>query len=187
MSSRNPKRRVKVYELNADGQWTDRGTGFVQVTFTEPTQETFFVVKSEVNEDELLLQSRVYTEDVYQLQQGWGVACWRAGGRWSPLFFFPHPFEALQCADTRVKCASGRYRWRSIFRCCERPARASVSPLFFEWGAASLGVMMCQRLLLLAIMWEDTFDVVFHRCASVSCEIWCRALTLLLLFFPFTL
>jgi hypothetical protein len=49
------------------------GTGFVQVVFNEENQDTYFVVKSEANENDVVLQSRIYTEDVYQLQQGEGV------------------------------------------------------------------------------------------------------------------
>lgn len=98
-TARNPKRRVKVYQLNGEGLWLDRGTGFLQVIFSDASHETYFQVKNELN-DELLLHSRIYSEDVYQLQQG----------AHQPLFFplpppcfFPPPLFAQRMR--RACCA----------------------------------------------------------------------------------
>jgi hypothetical protein len=34
-ASPNTRRRVKIYQLNADGQWEDKGTGHVSMLFLE--------------------------------------------------------------------------------------------------------------------------------------------------------
>ncbi len=69
--SRSPRRRVKVYFLRGnDGVWTDQGTGHVHLVFSDHTQETYFLVRSDQNENEILLESKVYQDDIYQRQQG---------------------------------------------------------------------------------------------------------------------
>jgi hypothetical protein len=47
----------------------DLGTGYVQIAFSEASQETFFVVHSDNNED-TILKSKIFQEDIYQRQQG---------------------------------------------------------------------------------------------------------------------
>ncbi len=69
-TQRSLKRRVKVYFLGTDGLWQDAGTGYVSVVYSESSQETFFLVKSDVNETETILESRIVQEDIYQRQQG---------------------------------------------------------------------------------------------------------------------
>ncbi|KAF3164429.1 Platinum sensitivity protein [Orbilia oligospora] len=59
-------RRVKVYELR-NNDWFDRGTGYCtgQVLNDEPHIQ----VKSEEEEDRLLLETRIVKDDGYQKQQ----------------------------------------------------------------------------------------------------------------------
>jgi protein phosphatase-4 regulatory subunit 3 len=90
-TQRSVKRRVKVYFLGADGLWQDAGTGFVSVVYSESIQETFFLVKSDVNESETILESRIAQTDIYQRQQGLRLFfffCWlgcRVFSSWSSL------------------------------------------------------------------------------------------------------
>jgi hypothetical protein len=71
MSARNALRRVKVYQLSgSDGLWVDSGTGYVQLVYSDVTQETYFLVKSDTNENEVLLECKIYADDIYQRQQG---------------------------------------------------------------------------------------------------------------------
>jgi len=61
---------VKVYQLNEDGQWDDKGTGHVVLTYHEKFGGVGMVVKSEESDGHMLLESKLYAEDIYQLQQG---------------------------------------------------------------------------------------------------------------------
>eukprot|EP01102_Stenamoeba_stenopodia_P001516 TRINITY_DN1130_c0_g4_i1.p1 TRINITY_DN1130_c0_g4~~TRINITY_DN1130_c0_g4_i1.p1 ORF type:complete len:770 (+),score=129.95 TRINITY_DN1130_c0_g4_i1:601-2910(+) len=63
------RRRVKVYQLNEEGQWDDKGTGHVVLTYHEKFGGVGVVVKSEESDGHLLLESKLYAEDIYQLQQ----------------------------------------------------------------------------------------------------------------------
>ncbi|CAF1627432.1 unnamed protein product, partial [Adineta ricciae] len=65
----NNRSRVKLYILNEERQWDDRGTGFVTcVPPTEPNTNHSIVVKSEVD-DSTLLDSKVLQNTKYQKQQ----------------------------------------------------------------------------------------------------------------------
>jgi hypothetical protein len=93
------RRRVKVYELDAENNWEDKGTGHVSCTniavstvfyflslfgFCESifpeiitnlynlqkNEEYHVVVKSEKDPEVLLLEAPVCKEDIYELQQG---------------------------------------------------------------------------------------------------------------------
>ncbi|CAM9804549.1 unnamed protein product, partial [Discosporangium mesarthrocarpum] len=66
--------RVKLYQLNEEGQWDDRGTGHISCRFVESIGGTALVVLSEQNGRELL-QSKVVDEDVYQ-RQGDNIITW---------------------------------------------------------------------------------------------------------------
>eukprot|EP01114_Cavostelium_apophysatum_P014702 TRINITY_DN3876_c0_g1_i1.p1 TRINITY_DN3876_c0_g1~~TRINITY_DN3876_c0_g1_i1.p1 ORF type:complete len:583 (-),score=133.84 TRINITY_DN3876_c0_g1_i1:567-2315(-) len=63
-----PKGRVKVYQLDAQGQWEDKGTGYVACSYHEKHQCMCLVVTSETDAN-VLLETKVYPEDIYQLQQ----------------------------------------------------------------------------------------------------------------------
>ncbi|KAG5517964.1 hypothetical protein PMAC_000419 [Pneumocystis sp. 'macacae'] len=60
-------RRVKVYEMR-DDNWHDCGTGYCTAVI-ENEMDGYFVVKSETNIEEVLLRSRIVSEDLYQIQQ----------------------------------------------------------------------------------------------------------------------
>ncbi|RPA83157.1 DUF625-domain-containing protein [Ascobolus immersus RN42] len=63
---RNPPRRVKVYELK-NQDWVDRGTGFC--TGLIANDIPLIQVRSEEQEDQLLLETKICAEDGYQKQQ----------------------------------------------------------------------------------------------------------------------
>jgi protein phosphatase-4 regulatory subunit 3 len=65
----NNRSRVKLYTLNEERQWDDRGTGFV--TCTPPTTSNTsysIIVKSEVD-NSILLESKIQLQTKYQKQQ----------------------------------------------------------------------------------------------------------------------
>eukprot|EP01116_Phalansterium_solitarium_P024266 TRINITY_DN8844_c0_g1_i1.p1 TRINITY_DN8844_c0_g1~~TRINITY_DN8844_c0_g1_i1.p1 ORF type:complete len:833 (+),score=278.06 TRINITY_DN8844_c0_g1_i1:150-2648(+) len=67
------RRRVKVYQLDSDGQWEDKGTGHIKCIHVEKFGGPALVVKSEKDSHQTLLleQKVLYTagEEVYHLQQ----------------------------------------------------------------------------------------------------------------------
>ncbi|XP_011601423.2 serine/threonine-protein phosphatase 4 regulatory subunit 3B isoform X1 [Takifugu rubripes] len=62
------RRRVKVYTLNEDRQWDDRGTGHVSSTFVERLKGTSLLVRAE-SDGSLLLESKISPNTAYQKQQ----------------------------------------------------------------------------------------------------------------------
>jgi len=62
------RRRVKLYELNAERQWDDKGTGHVQSTYVERLKGISLVVRSEAD-GSLLLESKIQPDTAYQKQQ----------------------------------------------------------------------------------------------------------------------
>lgn len=74
MSSSSPRRsnnrtRVKLYTLNEERQWDDRGTGFVTcVSPTPPNTSYSIIVKSEVD-GLTLLESKIQLHTNYEKQQ----------------------------------------------------------------------------------------------------------------------
>lgn len=62
------RRRVKLYELNAERQWDDKGTGHVSSTYVERLKGVSLVVRSEAD-GSLLLESRIQPDTAYQKQQ----------------------------------------------------------------------------------------------------------------------
>ncbi len=65
----NNRSRVKLYTLNEERQWDDRGTGFV--TCISPTllnTNYSIIVKSEVD-GSILLESKIQLHTKYQKQQ----------------------------------------------------------------------------------------------------------------------
>lgn len=59
--------RVKVYEMR-DDNWQDCGTGYCTGEI-DNEMDGYFVVKSETNEEHILLKSKIVREDLYQIQQ----------------------------------------------------------------------------------------------------------------------
>jgi len=62
------RRRVKLYELNAERQWDDKGTGHVNSTYVERLKGVSLVVRSEAD-GSLLLESKIQHDTAYQKQQ----------------------------------------------------------------------------------------------------------------------
>eukprot|EP00941_MAST-03F_sp_MAST-3F-sp1_P002662 g2662.t1 len=59
--------RVKLYQLNDSGQWDDRGTGFCSCIAVDDSRNAI-LIKSEDDENEVLLHSFIVDNDVYQRQ-----------------------------------------------------------------------------------------------------------------------
>lgn len=62
------RRRVKVYTLNEDRQWEDRGTGHVSCSYEETLKDTSLTVTAETD-GSLLLESKINPTTAYQKQQ----------------------------------------------------------------------------------------------------------------------
>lgn len=62
------RRRVKLYALNADRQWDDRGTGHVSSVYVERLKGISLVVRAEAD-GSLLLESKIQPDTAYQKQQ----------------------------------------------------------------------------------------------------------------------
>ncbi|CAI5477462.1 unnamed protein product [Closterium sp. Yama58-4] len=60
--------RVKVYRLNDDGKWDDKGTGHVSVEYLERSDAIGLVVIDE-EDNATLLVHRISTDDIYQRQE----------------------------------------------------------------------------------------------------------------------
>ncbi|XP_043720303.1 serine/threonine-protein phosphatase 4 regulatory subunit 3-like isoform X2 [Telopea speciosissima] len=71
----NSMQRVKVYRLNDNGKWDDRGTGHVSVDYLERSEEIgLFVVDEEDNET--LLAHRISSDEIYRRQED-TIISWR--------------------------------------------------------------------------------------------------------------
>uniref|UniRef100_A0A8C5ITG0 P4R3B phosphatase n=1 Tax=Junco hyemalis TaxID=40217 RepID=A0A8C5ITG0_JUNHY len=62
------RRRVKVYTLNEDRQWDDRGTGHVSSSYVERLKGMSLLVRAE-SDGSLLLESKINPNTAYQKQQ----------------------------------------------------------------------------------------------------------------------
>ena len=62
------RRRVKLYALNADRQWDDRGTGHVSSSYIDRLKGISLLVKAE-SDGTVLLESRIMPDTAYQKQQ----------------------------------------------------------------------------------------------------------------------
>eukprot|EP00002_Diphylleia_rotans_P037304 TRINITY_DN8324_c0_g1_i1.p1 TRINITY_DN8324_c0_g1~~TRINITY_DN8324_c0_g1_i1.p1 ORF type:complete len:423 (-),score=88.53 TRINITY_DN8324_c0_g1_i1:946-2214(-) len=62
-----PRRRVKLYQLNDEGQWDDKGTGHVGIFHVAGNYQ--IVMKSEEEVGQILLENRISSRDLYQRQQ----------------------------------------------------------------------------------------------------------------------
>ncbi|CAM9143781.1 unnamed protein product, partial [Phaeothamnion confervicola] len=71
--------RVKVYELNSEGQWDDKGTGHIQCRVVEALGGPALCVSSEADDSRQLVCSRVIDGDVYQ-RQGDNIITWSDPG-----------------------------------------------------------------------------------------------------------
>ncbi|XP_022110005.1 serine/threonine-protein phosphatase 4 regulatory subunit 3A-like isoform X2 [Acanthaster planci] len=64
----NTRRRVKLYVLNDDRQWDDRGTGHVSSCYVERLNGMCLLVRSETD-GSILLESKIQLDTAYQKQQ----------------------------------------------------------------------------------------------------------------------
>jgi len=62
------RRRVKLYALNADRQWDDRGTGHVSSNYVDRLKGISLLVRAE-SDGSLLLESKIQPDTAYQKQQ----------------------------------------------------------------------------------------------------------------------
>ncbi|KAH8243976.1 hypothetical protein KR032_011880 [Drosophila birchii] len=62
------RRRVKLYALNAERQWDDRGTGHVSSTYVDRLKGISLLVRAE-SDGSLLLESKIQPDTAYQKQQ----------------------------------------------------------------------------------------------------------------------
>lgn len=62
------RRRVKLYALNADRQWDDRGTGHVFSSYVDRLKGMSLLVRAELD-GSLLLESKIQPDTAYQKQQ----------------------------------------------------------------------------------------------------------------------
>ncbi|XP_033146578.1 serine/threonine-protein phosphatase 4 regulatory subunit 3 isoform X2 [Brassica rapa] len=74
-SNSNSMQRVKVYHLNEDGKWDDRGTGHVSIDYVERSEELSLCVIDE-DDNETLLVHPINTEDIYRKQED-TIISWR--------------------------------------------------------------------------------------------------------------
>ncbi|KAJ1559824.1 hypothetical protein HK405_009209 [Cladochytrium tenue] len=63
------RRRVKLYELDAENQWLDKGTGLISQQYVEVKEGFCLIVRSE-EDASVLLNSKIRKEDTYHRQQG---------------------------------------------------------------------------------------------------------------------
>lgn len=69
VASTDAKRRVKLYALNENRQWDDKGTGHVTSCYHEPLDGMSLLVRNE-SDGSLLLESKIQLDTLYQKQQG---------------------------------------------------------------------------------------------------------------------
>nr|CAD7256273.1 unnamed protein product [Timema shepardi] len=62
------RRRVKLYALNAERQWDDRGTGHVSSSYVDRLKGISLLVRAEAD-GALLLESKIQPDTAYQKQQ----------------------------------------------------------------------------------------------------------------------
>ncbi|KAL5700910.1 hypothetical protein ACHQM5_026308 [Ranunculus cassubicifolius] len=74
-SSLNSMQRVKVYRLNDDGKWDDRGTGHVTVDYYERSEDPGLFVFDE-EDNETLLSHRIRSDEIYRRQED-TIISWR--------------------------------------------------------------------------------------------------------------
>jgi len=62
------RRRVKLYALNSDRQWDDKGTGHVYSSYMDSFKGISLLVRAE-SDGSLLLESKIQPDTAYQKQQ----------------------------------------------------------------------------------------------------------------------
>ena len=62
--------RVKLYELEAEGAWVDKGTGYAACRILSGVNAPGLVVTNEEKPHDVLLRSRIRFDENYELQGG---------------------------------------------------------------------------------------------------------------------
>ncbi len=84
--------RVKLYELESSGTWTDLGVGYVLVQLVTELDGPALCVISEQERDKYLMVSKISYEDLYEKQGGWL--------NFLSFFFYIHnQIKLLRCRD----------------------------------------------------------------------------------------
>ncbi|CAH1116578.1 unnamed protein product [Phaedon cochleariae] len=88
------RRRVKLYALNADRQWDDRGTGHVSSSYVDRLKGISLLVRAE-SDCSLLLESKIQPDTAYQKQQD-TLIVWSEGDNFDLALSFQ---EKLGCDE----------------------------------------------------------------------------------------
>ncbi|XP_028137893.1 serine/threonine-protein phosphatase 4 regulatory subunit 3 [Diabrotica virgifera virgifera] len=88
------RRRVKLYALNADRQWDDRGTGHVSSSYVDRLKGISLLVRAE-SDNSLLLESKIQPDTAYQKQQD-TLIVWSEGDNFDLALSFQ---EKLGCDE----------------------------------------------------------------------------------------
>uniref|UniRef100_A0A8D3D216 Serine/threonine-protein phosphatase 4 regulatory subunit 3 n=1 Tax=Scophthalmus maximus TaxID=52904 RepID=A0A8D3D216_SCOMX len=118
------RRRVKVYTLNEDRQWDDRGTGHVSSAYVERLKGTSLLVRRAESDGSLLLESKINPNTAYQKQQD-TLIVWSEAENYDLALSFQ---EKAGCDEI----------WEKI---CQVSALLSV---FFLWSCDLCVFVLCQ-------------------------------------------
>lgn len=92
------RRRVKLYMLNANRTWDDRGTGHVSSSYVERLKGVSLLVKAETD-GSLLLESKILADTAYQKQQD-TLIVWSEGENYDLALSFQ---ERVGCEEIWAK------------------------------------------------------------------------------------
>ena len=92
------RRRVKLYMLNANRTWDDRGTGHVSSSYVDRLNGMSLLVKAETD-GSLLLESRILADTAYQKQQD-TLIVWSEGENYDLALSFQ---ERVGCEEIWAK------------------------------------------------------------------------------------
>lgn len=116
MQDSNSAQRVKVYRLNNEGLWDDKGTGHISVEYLEQSDSVGLVVISEEDTRPLLIHRILTKEDIYQRQSDDTIITWTDAEIGTDI--------ALSFAEV-VGC---NYIWEQIQRVQDNSIRQPDSP-----------------------------------------------------------
>ncbi|KAL5158077.1 Serine/threonine-protein phosphatase 4 regulatory subunit 3 [Glycine soja] len=126
-SNTNPMQRVKVYRMNDDGKWDDKGTGHVTVDYLERLEELgLFVFDEEDNEN--ILSHRISPDDIYRKQED-TIISWR------------DPEYAAELALSFQESGGCSYIWDNICNVQRSEAFNSVNSESRELPAVELSTL----------------------------------------------
>ncbi|KAI0504247.1 hypothetical protein KFK09_015197 [Dendrobium nobile] len=75
-SSANSMQRVKVYHLNEQGKWDDRGTGHVTVDYLERSEDQLGLIVIDEEDNDTLLVHCISSDEIYRRQED-TIISWR--------------------------------------------------------------------------------------------------------------